>query len=71
MPHLEKRLDDYILRCSKISYGITYIKIRKLAFSYAKLLKCPYPKNWDNANMAGIDWPKNYMDRITISHLEN
>ncbi|KAK9746981.1 CENP-B N-terminal DNA-binding domain [Popillia japonica] len=34
----EELLEVYILKCSKISYGLTYTDIRKLAYSYAILV---------------------------------
>lgn len=59
----EAMLETYIVQSSKMNYGLTYVEIRKLALSYAKLIGCEYPNNWDTSNMAGIDWLKGYMKR--------
>lgn len=70
----EAMLKTYILQSSKINYGLTYVEIRKLAFSYAKLLECNYPSNWDKSNMAGIDWLQGYMkrhDQLALRKPEN
>lgn len=56
-------LENYIVQCSKMSYGLTYIDIRKLALAYAKSIGCNYPKNWDKSDLAGVDWLQGYMKR--------
>lgn len=43
----ELMLVDYIIKCSKMNYGMTYTQIRQLAYDYARKLICKYPKVWD------------------------
>lgn len=54
----EAQLEQYVLKCSKINYGMTNIQIRKMAFEYAVKLDCKYPRSWDRSNIAGIDGMK-------------
>ncbi|KAJ8891495.1 hypothetical protein PR048_004023 [Dryococelus australis] len=38
----EAMLEDYILKSSRMNYGLTYLQIRKIAFEYAKSVgQCP------------------------------
>lgn len=55
-PSEEKDLAKYILDCSKMFYGLSLIKTRELAFTYAVNLKKEIPKNWLTEKMAGKDW---------------
>lgn len=58
----ELLLENYILKCSSMNYGLTYKMIRTLAYQYARHLgSCP--KKWDENKLAGIDWLKGYMKR--------
>lgn len=58
----EALLENYILKCSSMNYGLTYKMIRSLAFQYASHLgSCP--KKWEDNKLAGIDWLKGYMKR--------
>lgn len=55
-PSEEKDLAKYILDCSKMFHGLSLIKTRELAFTYAVNLKKEVPKNWLTDKMAGKDW---------------
>lgn len=55
-----KALEKYLLRCSFMYYGLTYTKVRKLAFDYANRLKSPSRK-WPKNEIAGIDWLYGFM----------
>ncbi|XP_046667355.1 uncharacterized protein LOC124359039 [Homalodisca vitripennis] len=58
----EKMLEEYIITCSAMNYGLTYKIIRALAFQYAeKLGRCP--KKWEDNKTAGLDWLKGFMKR--------
>jgi hypothetical protein len=59
----ETLMKEYILKSSKMCYGLTYSQIRKMAYDYAKLLNCQYPESWEHKKTAGIDWLKGFMKR--------
>lgn len=59
----ELDLKNYLLRSSKINYGLTYLQTRKLAYEYAKRLLRSVPKNWLNNEIAGCEWMKGFMKR--------
>lgn len=60
----EEMLVKYILKCSKIHYGLTYSQIRVLAYEYAKKLdKRICQARWDTHKQAGIEWLKGFMKR--------
>ncbi|KAG5864114.1 hypothetical protein JTB14_018087 [Gonioctena quinquepunctata] len=52
----EKLLNDYIIKCCKMHYGLTTIQTRKLAYEYAKSLSLKYPAKWEENKMAGKEW---------------
>ncbi|CAF4937022.1 unnamed protein product [Pieris macdunnoughi] len=52
----EKLLNDYIIKCCKMHYGLTTIQTRKLAYEYAKSLCLKYPAKWEENKMAGKEW---------------
>ncbi|XP_039759705.1 uncharacterized protein LOC120633562 [Pararge aegeria] len=59
----ETRLNDYIINCCKMHYGLTTVQIRKLAYEYAKALNLKYPTKWDENQMAGLEWMRKYRER--------
>lgn len=59
----ETRLNDYIINCCKMHYGLTTVQIRKLAYEYAKALNLKYPAKWDENQMAGLEWMRKYRER--------
>lgn len=59
----ELELKHYLLRSSKINYGLTYVQTRNLAYQYAKLLQKKYPGSWVVHEAAGKDWMSGYMKR--------
>ena len=55
-------LRDYLIKRSKMNYGLTYKQAKVLAFHYAmKLCKCP--SKWIENKQAGIEWLKGFMKR--------
>ena len=58
----EKMLERYLLRSSKMNYGLTYKYTRSLAFQYASTLK-KCPAKWTQNREAGIEWMKGFMKR--------
>lgn len=46
---------DYIIKCSKINYGITYNSIRQLAYKNGRRLQCKFHSGWIGNKTAGTD----------------
>ncbi|XP_030746083.1 uncharacterized protein LOC115877126 [Sitophilus oryzae] len=59
----EAELELYLIKCSKICYGLTYKLCRELAFEYATKLAKKCPKSWEINKTAGIDWMQSFMKR--------
>lgn len=59
----EELLKEYLLKASKINYGLTYAQTRKLAFEFAEGLDKPIVEIWKHYNAAGLDWMKGFMNR--------
>ncbi|KAG5893403.1 hypothetical protein JTB14_038064 [Gonioctena quinquepunctata] len=59
----EGHLDDYIIKSSKMHYGLTLTQTRSLAYEYAKKFNCKYPASWDINKLAGIDWLTGFRKR--------
>ncbi|XP_065671766.1 uncharacterized protein LOC136089643 [Hydra vulgaris] len=58
----ELMLRDYLIKSSKMNYGLTYKQAKELAFQYAmKLCKCL--SKWRENKQAGIEWLKGFMKR--------
>lgn len=58
----EDLLQGYIIKCSKMNYGLNYIQIRQIAFEYSDKLGC-CPEKWKVKGIAGLEWMKSYMKR--------
>ncbi|KAB0804105.1 hypothetical protein PPYR_01075 [Photinus pyralis] len=70
----EKMLCKYVMKCSDIQYGLTYIQVRKLAFQYAVKLEKTMPESWKNVKQAGVDWMYSFMNRhpnLSLRKAEN
>lgn len=59
----EELLVSYIIKCSRMNYGLTYKILQNLAYEYALRLKRKFPENWNENKTAGIDWVKGFMKR--------
>lgn len=59
----EAHLNTYIMKCSKMHYGLTIVQVRKLAYEFAKANRLRYPSNWDHNQMAGKDWVESFRKR--------
>jgi hypothetical protein len=67
-------LVDYVIKCSKLNYGMTYKQIRQLAYDYGRRLQCKFPSSWIDNKIVGIDWLQGFMKRhknLTIRKPEN
>lgn len=61
----EHLLNDYLLKCSSMHYGLTYRQTRELAYEYAVRLNKKFPAKWHDEKLAGIDWMKSFRKRNT------
>lgn len=43
----ETMLEEYLIKCSKMSYGLTYKQVRDFAYSYDKKLNKRMSKGWE------------------------
>jgi transposase-like protein len=59
----EAKLEQYILKCSRINFGLSPKEIRKLAYQYAVAIKAKMPENWTKNLIAGQDWFSKFMKR--------
>lgn len=51
----ERELEEHIIKCSKVFYGLTIEMVRKIAFKFAKVNNLKH--NFDETSqMAGKDW---------------
>ena len=69
----ENMLAEYIIKCSKMNYGLNYQLIRSLAFDYAVKLNC-CPEKWKANGTSGVERLKCFMNRhknLTLHKPEN
>ncbi|KAF2891445.1 hypothetical protein ILUMI_14728 [Ignelater luminosus] len=59
----EEILAAYLLKASKIHYGLTTINTRKLAYQYAVRLQLNCSQQWNTTEMTGRDWLLGFRDR--------
>lgn len=52
----EKSLEEYLVTCSKMCYGLDTIETRRLAYQMAVHHNLNIPSNWQQNQIAGIDW---------------
>lgn len=60
----EDALKGHIIKMSKLFYGLDKIKVRKLAFEFAKIKSKKIPDSWNANQMAGEDWLKGFRKRM-------
>ena len=63
----ENELEQYLLKASKMHYGLVSKQVRSLAFEFAKKNNKPFPKSWTENLRAGEDWFNGFMRRDTRS----
>ena len=54
---------DYIIKCSKLNYGMTYEQICQLAYDYGRRLECKFSSSWIDNKIGGSDWLRGFMKR--------
>jgi len=65
----ETALVDYVVRASKLYYGLSISELRQLAFQYAKKMNIKYPDQWNQQQMTGKGWYYLFMKRHPILSL--
>lgn len=58
----EKILEKYLNKMTKMKYGLTYLRGKKLAYEHAKAIK-KCPEKWETEEKAGIEWINGFMKR--------
>lgn len=59
----ENMLVEYLITCSKLSYGLTIDALRELAYLFAVSLDRQFPEKWINDKKAGKEWAMGFMKR--------
>jgi hypothetical protein len=54
---------DYVTKCPKSNYGMTYKQIRQLAYDYGRRLRCKFPSSWTDNRIVVFDWLQGCMKR--------
>lgn len=55
----ENKLENYLIKSSKLQYGLTYKQVRDLAYSYCVKLERKLAKNWETNQTAEINFLRN------------
>lgn len=63
--NLESDLAEYLKTCSLMSHGLTPLKTRKLAYSFAVSNNVQVPPNWKTSEAASRDWFSAFLKRNT------
>lgn len=61
--NLEKSLEEYLVICSKMCYGLDTLETRRLAYEMAKHHNLKIPQAWNERQMAGSDWLYGFRQR--------
>lgn len=60
----EVQLSEYLLKCSRIYFGLLPSEVRKLAYDCAIKFRIDnIPQSWHNNRSAGPDWLTNFLKR--------
>lgn len=59
----EEMLKNYVIKTSKLNYGLSRKGVCKLAYDFAAANKKSMPNNWTINRHAGIDWFRGFMRR--------
>lgn len=68
----ECELEKYLVKSSRMHYGLTYRQARELAYQYAKHLpNCSVPESWELNKIAGKFWMQSFMKRHSSLRLRS
>lgn len=59
----EKSLEEYIINCSQMFYGLPVNDCRKLAYEMAVRNNKKIPDKWHEGKMAGLKWMRGFRER--------
>lgn len=59
----EKQLSNYLIKSSKMCYGLNTTECRKLAYELAQKNNLKMPASWENNKCAGADWLSSFIKR--------
>jgi hypothetical protein len=59
----EKNLQDYLIECSGVYFGLSPAEVRKLAYELAIKNGKTFPEKWHNTQMAGKEWLTGFLKR--------
>ncbi|XP_053611421.1 uncharacterized protein LOC128675910 [Plodia interpunctella] len=59
----EKALQDYLIECSGVYFGLSPCEVRKLAYELANKNKKKFPDKWHDTQMAGKEWLTGFLKR--------
>ena len=59
----ERQLEEYVITASYIYFGLSPIKVLKLAYSFAVHNNVAVRTNWTEKEMAGADWFAGFLKR--------
>jgi len=67
-------LVEYVIKYSKLNYGMTYKQFRQLAYGYGRRLLIKFPGTYIDNKIAGIDCLSGFGERhkeLTLRKTEN
>jgi len=67
-------LVDYVIKCSKLNYGMTHKQVHQLAYDNGRRLDCKFPSSWIDNKIVGINWLQCFMKshkNLTLHKPEN
>lgn len=59
----EEALMNYLIKSSKLCYGLSRDGLRRMALEFAKKIKIAIPDTWIQQEMASRDWYEGFMSR--------
>ena len=59
----EELLVVYLIKSSKVQYGLIYKQVQKLSYDYSLSLGIKNDKSWSIIQLPGVDWVKGFMRR--------
>lgn len=62
-PEEEQLLQEYLITCCKLNYGLPTKATREFVYFYAAGIGKDLPENWNRNKMASYDWLRGFMHR--------
>jgi hypothetical protein len=59
----EQNLQDYLIECSGVYFGLSPFEVRKLAYELAIKNGKTFPERWHDTQMAGKEWLTGFLKR--------